>query len=698
MSVQSPTTRNRGLPGVCDLNLECEQVEVIEEWLQENYQRLPAWSRRAVQRHLLQECTMAEVAYYHEKMKFALEHGGVRFSELQAETRIGATHKCPDCPKVLQSLQTLAIHRWKAHGTISDERRFVYDGTCRACNKCFWSSQRLQQHLRYSKRKVDGCYHKLARTMVPLDQAVKVSIPPSLQHHRLPCCEVEGPQQSLTPAWVTDFENKLRVWQEAWFNMGLPMDLPTTIKEAVEQKIPVTLDQWFEEDLPLQPGQLMSRWLDDMQAIIEEHNCPDKVAVWAFLKWGEGNMYDHVEQWFAPDQQLYVEQEFMEFAESSEVWWKLLEKTAIYNAGRDRYIPNVATNTKRPDYPRQVRPREPIGSAYGCDDDARMHELCDVEVVQVPPQKPPPVFRKPNGDLVIYMLHLFSGRRRSGDIHYWVMEMAKDILPGIQIVMLSLDTAVHEECNLDNGPHWGFLLTLLAEGIFAGCATGPPCETWSAARHVQMEGPGRWPRPLRSASQPWGVVDLSCRELRQLHMGTRLYLHSTLAELYVYSGGGSTLKEHPRAPADRMKVSTWDLHVSRRWVPALNCAWQSHVGQWKYGSVAVKPTTLRHLGCPSGDRTLRSYELHNASYPTEKLEGKDEHGAFKTAKAKEYPSQLAKAIAGALLGGIRDRLCLEVARAFPNFDENVQGWLDRVTHFSACSDIRETHLPDYQGQ
>ena len=77
---------------------------------------------------------------------------------------------------------------------------------------------------------------------------------------------------------------------------------------------------------------------------------------------------------------------------------------------------------------------------------------------------------------------------------------------------------------------------------------GPPCETWSAARHIQPDAPGHWPRPLRSAKMPWGLPDLSCKELRQLGMGTRLYLHSTVAEFYVYSGGGSTLKEHPKGP------------------------------------------------------------------------------------------------------------------------------------------------------
>ena len=685
------------LPEISDLNLECEPFSVIEAWLQENHHCIPAWSRRAVKRHLLQECTMAEVSYYHEKMKAALEHGGVRFSETQHEKQIGATYKCPDCNRILQSEQALAAHRWKAHGGISDERRFVFDGTCRACHKCFWSAQRLQQHLRYSKRKADGCYHVLARTMAPLDQAVPIAIPTGLKHHRLPCRVVEGPTKPLVPTWRTEYEKRMKMWCEDWMQLGLPSELPDQIKHDTESLVVEVLDQWFDDDPVLQPGQLMSRWLDAFMQIMEDLDCNDRVVSWAFLQWGEKCMYDHIEQWFSPDHQLYVEKEFMDFAEQSEVWWKMLQKTEINNAGRDLYVPNLGHTTKVPDVPRQVRPREPISCTYGSEE-ARLHELKEVEVTEVPPQRPPPVFRKQDGGLKLYILHLFSGRRRKGDIHHWVMEMANDFVPGVEVVMLSLDTAVHEECNLDNGPQWGYLLQVLEQGIFAGCATGPPCETWSAARHIQPDAPGHWPRPLRSAKMPWGLPDLSCKELRQLGMGTRLYLHSTVAEFYVYSGGGSTLKEHPKAPEDRDKVSTWDLHVNRCWVKALNKAWNSHVAQWKYGSVAVKPTTLRHVGCPQGHKVLRSYELSDVQYPSEKLEGKDDHGAFKTSKAKEYPSQLAKAIAGTLLSGIRDRLRPDTARDWPDFDENVQGWLQKVIHVSACLDIRETHLPDYQGR
>ena len=92
------------------------------------------------------------------------------------------------------------------------------------------------------------------------------------------------------------------------------------------------LDQWFDDDPVLQPGQLMSRWLDAFMQIKEDLDCNDKVVSWAFLQWGEKCMYDHIEQWFSPDHQLYVEKEFMDFAEQSEVCWKMLSKTLINNA------------------------------------------------------------------------------------------------------------------------------------------------------------------------------------------------------------------------------------------------------------------------------------------------------------------------------------------------------------------------------
>ena len=60
-----------------------------------------------------------------------------------------------------------------------------------------------------------------------------------------------------------------------------------------------------------------------------------------------------------------------------------------------------------------------------------------------------------------------------------------------------------------------------ALGAFAGCLTGPPCGTWSAARHLQLEE-CVGPRPLRSAELPWCLPTCTGKELRQATMGSEL--------------------------------------------------------------------------------------------------------------------------------------------------------------------------------
>ncbi len=48
---------------------------------------------------------------------------------------------------------------------------------------------------------------------------------------------------------------------------------------------------------------------------------------------------------------------------------------------------------------------------------------------------------------------------------------------------------------------------LARAGVFAVSLGGPPCETWSAARHLELES-GKGPRPLRSAMSSWGLTHL----------------------------------------------------------------------------------------------------------------------------------------------------------------------------------------------
>ncbi len=70
-------------------------------------------------------------------------------------------------------------------------------------------------------------------------------------------------------------------------------------------------------------------------------------------------------------------------------------------------------------------------------------------------------------------------------------------------------------------------------------------------------------------------------------------------------------------------------------------------------------------------------------------EGKDERGAFRTSLAKEYPSQVACAIAATLLNGIRDQLRPEMAREWLVFDRN--GWTGSFISRPVKISVRPTY-------
>ena len=78
-------------------------------------------------------------------------------------------------------------------------------------------------------------------------------------------------------------------------------------------------------------------------------------------------------------------------------------------------------------------------------------------LVQVVPELPPCrgiPHTMENGRPVIWLLHLFSGRRRSGDCHSWVTRLGGALWPGVDIYLLSFDTALHATVgNLLRGDH-----------------------------------------------------------------------------------------------------------------------------------------------------------------------------------------------------------------------------------------------------
>ena len=269
--------------------------------------------------------------------------------------------------------------------------------------------------------------------------------------------------------------------------------------------------------------------------------------------------------------------------------------------------------------------------------------------------------------------------------------------PGRIIRMISLDTAVHSDLgNLASGPNYERVLRLARDGHFAGCLNGPPCETWSAARHLQLSLPG--PRPLRSATSPWCLPHRTGKELRQVDTGSELLMNSWKLEASVVTNGGATLMEHPWENDDTSKASVWRTAAHDQLLMALPDAFRHRIDQYLYGAKGVKPTCLRalNLGPPQvAAACLRDGQELWRVRPAVGLKGKDQNGAWMTSSAKEYPSALCRTLLVTLIKGLRCRADTEGFRNPVLVPPAAEQWMRDA--WSASYDIsRSSFLPDYQ--
>ena len=136
---------------------------------------------------------------------------------------------------------------------------------------------------------------------------------------------------------------------------------------------------------------------------------------------------------------------------------------------------------------RDPRNHHALESLDGCFDnpDELLSPFVDSDVLHWPRPRGVPVCRFPDGSHTIVMIHLFSGRRREGDCHFWAQTLFSEFFPDLKLCVLSLDTAVDPNlCNLAEGEGLAALFRIVDAQYVACSLAGPPCETWSAARHV----------------------------------------------------------------------------------------------------------------------------------------------------------------------------------------------------------------------
>ena len=181
-------------------------------------------------------------------------------------------------------------------------------------------------------------------------------------------------------------------------------------------------------------------------------------------------------------------------------------------------------------------------------------------------------------------------------------------------------------------------------GFVIGFLSGPPCCTWSVARGKHVAGlRRRGPRVLRTASALWGFQSVSLKEKRQLLDGHLLLGFSLKAMVVLSTVKSCGALEHPAEPADDQAASIWRLPIVQL-ITTLPGFRHYEFAQGLLGADSAKRTGLLSLNLPDLPKFLRANAVC-AHVPRAHTIGIDEQGQFRTAKLKEYPPALCKALA-----------------------------------------------------
>ena len=247
-------------------------------------------------------------------------------------------------------------------------------------------------------------------------------------------------------------------------------------------------------------------------------------------------------------------------------------------------------------------------------------------------------------------LHVFSGRRREGDLQYFMEKIFdQTCTDGSTLCVVSLDPMIDQNWgNVRQPATQAFWLHGVLSGWVCGALCGPPCETWSQARFAPSgQGQGsdqrHGPRPLRDILELWGFSSLSIREALQVATGNELLLFSLELLFSLACVQGFGVLEHPQEPEDEDRPSIWRLALTRLLMRFPNVE-HIDLAQGLLGAWSPKPTRLLALNLPTLRTQLREHHI-TKELPKRSAIGRGTDGTWKTSPLKEYPPAMNRALA-----------------------------------------------------
>ena len=671
------------------------------------------WKRlvhKGLRRHSFQEQSLQEAHALHRTILQVLQQAGAQWSpDPFASQTMAGNWSCP-CGRSFTSPQGLRSHQRLAHGNFCLEHRFLSGATCPSCRKFFWTTQRLQQHLAYVPRRtgINLCYHDLVERNYTVDYEPITRAPALAGINRADSLLTEGP--FLLPDKQADnlrkqYEQELHELESLEETIG-PYSTEDAQARDTFSELHEAITQWFEDfkasgfDHSRAPA-LDDVWLNIAEdLVIKDH----EHAAFLIMYWGANHLQPILDTWLDGQAEKLVEDSFasvtQDFPRSiRHVRISALKRLLTSNGDIPARYPHRPVRRGAANHRERQEAHEEIFSLYQTQEEWQT-SLRQVEWSTTPPEQDVPTINEVAVKPHFLVAHLFSGRRRPGDIHEHLQRWAGK--SGCTVTVLSLDTANsgwYGDLNYESAT-WGRLTELYEGGHIAATISGSPCETFSAARaqpppQELLDQGVTWPRPLRSFIRLFGLDHLTMRELKQTRMGTAFFLQTALALVYQLTFGGYGISEHPWTPTDPSFPSIWRTAILQL-IAKHPRVCLHRVEQWRWGATVRKPTGLLAVRLHEFNKSMYGRMDHTATPPSQVAIGRDgKTGRFKTMEHKEYPKRFCEAIAGTICDHLERDLRLGKCRSVP-VDADLFAWLEEATTALAQQRLSGP-MPDFQG-
>ena len=591
---------------------------------------------RAVRLHLAKEKLAWQTNHFHDLIFQEFQDAGLAGSSSDEGTDDDHEWPCDLCSQAFNTKQKLVVHRVRKHQCLSDERAFIQSTVCGGCLFNFWTTKRLQQHLAHRE---NGCFNKLHGARLP-DDTVNIDLP---QHLR-------GVKRLM-----------------AYRNLRGPLRPTPRERAIVMTRISLTqltargqdIGAWLHAEDLADYNRLLASFDKSFHAFLSDHHDDallhsnllqppdlereDTHVACVLHSWIETRLHDSDNR--CDRGSLKALQGDLGLHHCRAEHTRLAQYLHDLHSADD-LMPRPRRDAGAP------RPRDrlrcipdPLGLERDFEDERHIKRWT---FSPRPSRLLQPKYR--------LLVHLYFGRRRFGDIHAWMQHFVSD---DPAYIVVSIDTAVDARMNVTHDSVWNMLISAGREGFIHGLILGPPCETWSAARHEPVPN-RRAPRPIRLAEAPWGCVDifLTHRELSQLTVGSLLLLRGLWLAIVVGLTGGGVILEHPAESPFPDRASIWRTAVFKTLLRFFPAFYKVTFEQWPFGSAGVKPTTLL---CANVDvpRWLEAHRDVTRVRPSQALIGRTATGEYRTAAAKEYPLRLCHLCASGCFWGRTARTQLD---------------------------------------